>query len=235
MEHSAWRVYQEEAAAFFRSLGFEASVEETVEGARSRHRLDVLVDLAAYGVRQRWVVECKAWQRRVSKQEVLVLQGVVEDVGGDRGFLLSEKGFQTGAITAAQHTNITLTDLGELRTNAEADLQETRWDLLYARWLRWSQRKHGLWIDTDSGSRLEPPPTWFDYVRVSNRGFGLETGIQQAKTKQFPATYDCDTDTEMQRLCPKRADDMPTFLDESELVMTELEDWLDAQVGARQA
>lgn len=40
-----------------------------------------------------------------------VLKGVVDDTGADRGFLLSESGFQTGAVTAARLANITLTNL----------------------------------------------------------------------------------------------------------------------------
>jgi restriction system protein len=91
---AAWRDYQDQVAQFFRSSGMDAKVE----GARARHDVDVLVEFEKLGIRHRWVVECKPWKRRIPKERVLTLQGVVSDIGGDRGFLLCEVGFQSGAI-----------------------------------------------------------------------------------------------------------------------------------------
>lgn len=45
---------------------------------------------------------------------MLVLSGVLLDVGADRGFLLSETGFQSGALRMAEKSNITLTSLDDL-------------------------------------------------------------------------------------------------------------------------
>jgi hypothetical protein len=46
---------------------------------------------------------------------VAALASVVQDVGADRGILLSETGFQAGAIRLASLSNITLTSLTELK------------------------------------------------------------------------------------------------------------------------
>jgi hypothetical protein len=109
------RQYEEQAATFFRSLGLQADVEVDIGGARSRHRIDVSVSGRLHAFDVKWVVECKDWKRNVPKEKVLVLQSIVQDVGADRGFLLSEKGFQAGTIRCAQYTNITLTSLQDLR------------------------------------------------------------------------------------------------------------------------
>lgn len=53
---------------------------------------------------------------------MLALVGVVQDVGADRGVLVSQKGFQPGAIRAAEHTNVTLTRLEKLKQTAQNDL-----------------------------------------------------------------------------------------------------------------
>ena len=42
------------------------------------------------------------------------MAAILQDVGADRGFLLSEKGFQSGAIRLAERSNITLTSLADL-------------------------------------------------------------------------------------------------------------------------
>ena len=68
-----------------------------------------------FGIGAKWVVDCKFWRRPVTKENVLALTSVVDDVGADRGILVSQKGFQARAVRAAEHTNVTLTSLEELK------------------------------------------------------------------------------------------------------------------------
>ena len=76
--------------------------------------MDVTVRSTQAGIWQLWVVECKCWRRSVSKQHVATLATVVQDVGADRGILLSETGFQPKAFRLASSSNITLTSLTKL-------------------------------------------------------------------------------------------------------------------------
>jgi hypothetical protein len=121
-----WRRYQEQTASLFRSLGYEAEIEAKLDGARARHIVDVLVTLTVGGIEIRWIVECKYWLRRVTKLHALALSEIVKDVGADRAFLLSEVGFQSGAISAARYTNISLTSLEELKNAAFETLRQLR-------------------------------------------------------------------------------------------------------------
>jgi hypothetical protein len=116
-----WRIYQEETAKVFRSLGCKALVEEKLEGARGEHDIDVLVTFKKFGVPSKWVVECKYWDSAVTKEKVLALQAIVDDVGADRGILVSKTGFQSGAIKQALKSNITLTSLDDFAQNATDD------------------------------------------------------------------------------------------------------------------
>ena len=52
----------------------------------------------------------------------MVLKSIVEDIGADRGILISKSGFQSGAINATEKTNITLTDFDRLKETAKEDL-----------------------------------------------------------------------------------------------------------------
>lgn len=117
-----WRDYQEETAQFFRSLGCDVEVNATIKGVRTDHEIDVWVCFNRYGLETKWVVECKYWESRVPKEKVLVLRSIVEDIGADRGILISRTGFQSGAIRAAKKSNITLTNLDDLRKTAQEDL-----------------------------------------------------------------------------------------------------------------
>ncbi len=93
-----WEKYQEEAAEFFRSLGLYAQTDAKVQGVRTQHDIDVLIKSHHVGFEVTWIVECKKWNTRISKLHVLALREIVSDTGADRGILLSESGFQSGAI-----------------------------------------------------------------------------------------------------------------------------------------
>ncbi len=121
--------YQEDAAAFFQDFGLKAEVEALIVGARGSHRIDVWVTGLLGGFEIKWVVECKDWRSSIPKEKVLVLQSIVQDVGADRGWLLSEESFQSGAVHCARNTNLVLASLSCLREGSaqyitEAALQQ---------------------------------------------------------------------------------------------------------------
>jgi hypothetical protein len=130
---SSWQEYQEEAAAFFRSLGLDAETDIRHRGVRTSHDVDVLVKSHHAGFDITWIVECKFWRTPVSKLHVLALREIVTDVGTDRGILLSESGFQSGAIEAAALTNVQLTSLAAVRSSASTDILSMRLRDLYDR------------------------------------------------------------------------------------------------------
>ena len=120
-----WKRYQEETAKFYRDLGCDADVEAKVIGARAEHKVDVWVRFKRFGLETKWVIECKCWNSAVPKEKVLALRSIVDDVGADRGILISSAGFQSGAIRASDNTNITLTDIDELKSMAQYDLESS--------------------------------------------------------------------------------------------------------------
>jgi Restriction endonuclease len=129
---TAWKDYQEKSAAFFRSLGLTAITDDRILGVRGKHNIDVVVRNEMAGIGQLWIVECKKWKTRVTKLHVAALMEIVHDVGADRGILLSESGFQAGAIRIAQSSNITLSSLSDLEENS--DSEKRRLDLYRLRW-----------------------------------------------------------------------------------------------------
>jgi restriction system protein len=121
-----WKQYQEEAAKFFRSIGLQADTDVTIEGVRTKHDIDVLVSSQHVGFEIKWIVECKFWDSKVTKLHVLALREIVSDTGADRGILLAENGYQSGASEAAKLTNVQLTSLAELSDSAEHDVLAMR-------------------------------------------------------------------------------------------------------------
>jgi restriction system protein len=129
----SWQGYQEEVAEFFRSLGTEATTNYTVKGVRTTHDVDVFVQSHHAGFDVSWIIECKYRNTKVTKLHVLALREIVGDTGADRGIILAESGFQSGATEAAMLTNVHVKSLAELRGTAIADINAMRLRELFDR------------------------------------------------------------------------------------------------------
>jgi hypothetical protein len=140
-----WKQYQREVAAFLSSLGFDTRVDETIQGARAEHDIDVTARTGIAGISQLWVVECKLWKRPVPKELVLTFRGVVEDVGADRGIIFAESGFQSGAKSAAQNTNIFLTSFAAFERDYSNEVAVARARTLDFRIASLMQAFNRLW------------------------------------------------------------------------------------------
>lgn len=122
-----WEQYEHEAAGLLRELGFSTEVNASLTEANGAvHAIDVAARRTVAGVDLLWIVECKYWSKPVPIEKVLALRTLVLDLGADRGLLMSESGFQSGAIRTASQKNITLTSLDDLRADAADEILAAR-------------------------------------------------------------------------------------------------------------
>ncbi|MCE2837244.1 MAG: restriction endonuclease [Cyanobium sp. 49614_E6] len=189
-----WREYQNQTAELFRSIGCSAYIEKSVLGVRGQHAVDVLVTRTIYGLEHRWVIETKHWRKRVSKLHVIALKGIVEDVGADRGILLSSSGFQGGAISMAERSNITLSSLDALRVSVQEELERYTLSSLEKKAAvianRLADRRHHLYAgesrptDDYLGGNSCPNPA------INYRAFGklsvLDLGFRSVRIGKIP-------------------------------------------------
>jgi len=148
---SDWKDYQETAAAFFRTLGLQAETDVRLQGVRTSHDIDVVVNSVHVGFQFTWLVECKHWKTPISKLHVLGLRQIVQDLGADRGILLSESGFQAGATEAAALTNVQLTSYAALIESTKHEVFTMRLPELFDRIETCSER---YW-DISKADRIE--------------------------------------------------------------------------------
>ena len=78
-------------------------VEHDVElqGFGGKHQIDVYWEYRIGGVTHRTAVSCKHYKRAVTKGRVQELKGVLDDLPGVQGVVVTTKGFQSGAIEFA--------------------------------------------------------------------------------------------------------------------------------------
>lgn len=161
-----WFEFQEQIKNHFLSLGAEARTNARIQGIRTSHDIDVYVQTRYLGENLVWLIEAKFWKAKVKKNQVLALRAIVEDIGADRGFIVSKAGFQKGAIEAANKTNIKLKTFAELvldtREFAESEILRSykeRLNLLENRY--WSHSKR---IRIEYGLRHDIIDTIFTFT-----------------------------------------------------------------------
>ncbi|MDP3723960.1 MAG: restriction endonuclease [Candidatus Omnitrophota bacterium] len=233
-ETKNWKLYQEEAARFFRELGCIVETDASVQGVRARHDIDVWVRFARFGIQQAWVIECKLWDRRIPKEKVLALKAIVEDVGADRGILIAESGHQRGALAATSSTNITLTALKDLRESAKAELLSLGLSAIFERSARLKQGAHDL-FDRGSWSRdgelysitsrPKPGVDGNSVIRAIGAIGLLQMGIEQAQLGDFPVPLRFDESGEK----VIRVQDLEMFVTSASSILDELEEVLASQ------
>ncbi|EEZ85196.1 hypothetical protein VME_49080 [Vibrio harveyi 1DA3] len=192
---SDWYKFQEDIRNHFESLGTYARTNVAVSGVRGDHDIDVLVKSKFLGSDITWVIEAKKWKTNVPKEKVLALQTIVHDIGADRGFIISEKGFQSGAIKAAENSNISLVNFEQLlvSTREFMDLEilkhyEERYEMLSA---RYSAHPKHIRVDYNLKHDICPPlspfsgATLLGYIRdviasIKSRNYPIntDTGLQ---------------------------------------------------------
>jgi len=225
-----WRRYQEQTAEFFRSLGCEADVEAKVLGVRAEHKIDVWIRFKKFGLETKWVVECKHWNSGVTKEKVLVLRSVVEDVGADRGILVSAAGYQSGAVRASEKTNITLTDLDGLKETAREDLLFSVIHRIETRAVELKYSLHNLysWEHTSPHSGTLRSLTGVDGSTVMStigKLAVLEYGFDRVRLKKPPYPIKFD-DTGQRQVV---VDTLDEFVARASEVISEAESTLNSQ------
>lgn len=156
-----WEKYQIQVAQTFRRMGYRARVGRRVRGARAPHNVDVWVEFQIFGIQVRWIAECKYWKRKIPKEKVAALKNIVDDLGVDRGFMMSERGFQPAARRVASHTNVTLTSLAELEEAAREGITRATLNRLRARTVAVLDRARRQLVKVEGPGNLlwtRPPP-----------------------------------------------------------------------------
>lgn len=188
-QKAAWYRYQESVASVFRGLGYCATTNETLKGTRAQHEIDVVVRSNQAGFPVLWIVECKHWKRAVPKEKIMSLRAIIDDLGADKGFVLAENGYQSGALAAARFTNIELVSLSELKEIVSVEIGRAYlWSLAQR-----AQSCADRYWELDKHDRIEhqlrPEPGDFGFSSFAIFR-AVEFTAQQALLRGLPIGYD---------------------------------------------
>jgi len=112
-----WRIFERVIAGIQKLTDFGATVihNDRIKGLATRRmrQIDVSVRFKQAQSEYLLIVECKLSKRKVSVDKVEAFITKMHDVGADRALMVTNTGYQTGAVEAARAHNIDLRTLTE--------------------------------------------------------------------------------------------------------------------------
>lgn len=175
-----------------------------------KHQIDVYWEYEKDGVSHIVVIECKNYNKRVSKEKVCAFQGVLADLGDVEGIMVTKKGYQKGAKMYAKEYCIELKELrtpqkgetliGEIETLIHTEIRH-RLFLIDEEWAKehnfniviYKQNMEMFSFNNNKGSYV-PLLTTDDVVRNSKGDYiasldSLETEIPEQPTNEGPYIF----------------------------------------------
>jgi len=116
-----WRDLQRQVGRILRECGLAVEVEKRISTARGTVEVDVYATETARGRRSVILAECKHWASAVPQSVIHGFRTVVAETGANLGYVVSKAGFQSGAFSAAELTNLRLVTWEEF----QAEFEET--------------------------------------------------------------------------------------------------------------
>src|SRR4051794_16957058 len=107
-EPKDWSGLQDRVAQVFNEIGCLVEVEKDIVTTRGSVNVDVYIQDTTKVPNLVYLCECKYWESHVPKSVVHSFRTVVADYGAHVAFLISKRGFQSGAFEAAANSNIML-------------------------------------------------------------------------------------------------------------------------------
>lgn len=114
-----WRDLQTAVANILSESGFSVEVEKVIQTVRGRAEIDVYGQEVVEGRTYTVLCECKNWAARVPQNVIHGFRSVIADAGANLGYIISTAGFQSGALTAAEMTNVRLVTWQEFQAEFE--------------------------------------------------------------------------------------------------------------------
>lgn len=217
-----WSEYQEAIANSFRSVGLQASTNQLIQGARGQHNIDVVVRGKIFGQDLFWICECKLWQTSIPKEKILAFQQIVQDVGADKGFILSESGFQSGAIRAVANTNMVLINQQDITSEYQNISTEGLIVSFLKKVLELREKAKYLWLDTKSQFNPFPGIDPTEAIQIDGHLMYETLAISKNLIFKFPIFLRYNNEV-------KRSDNQAQLLENSDAFITYFTNRIDTE------
>ena len=104
----SWQDLQNQVAKILYQCGFDIEVEKKIATARGEVELDAYAEELIKERKYSIAVECKYWSNNIPQHVIHSFRTVLADLGINAGYIVAKTGFQSGAFSAVDLTNIDL-------------------------------------------------------------------------------------------------------------------------------
>jgi restriction system protein len=102
----SWADLQNGVCRLFNEIGLQAEVAKILQTPRGNVEIDVYAVDENSVDKIRYLVECKNWHSAIPQSVVHSFTTVMHEAGGNIGYIISQKGLQSGAVNYTKSTNI---------------------------------------------------------------------------------------------------------------------------------
>jgi restriction system protein len=110
-----WKDLQIMVAEILTQCGFQVQVEQVLKTARGKKEVDVYATEEIKGRTYTIACECKRWNTDIPQEVVHSFRTVVQDLGCNKGYIITTSDFQKGAVETVDFTNIELLTWAEFQ------------------------------------------------------------------------------------------------------------------------
>jgi hypothetical protein len=103
---NSWQNLQVGVCRIFREIGLTAETEKIIDTPRGTVEIDVYAIDEKSVDKIKYLVECKNWESAIPQTVIHSFTTVMHETGANIGFIVSQKGLQSGATAYTQNTNI---------------------------------------------------------------------------------------------------------------------------------
>jgi len=101
-----WQDLQKGVYRILNEIGLRAELGKVIATPRGNVEIDVYAVDENSVDKIKYIIECKNWNVNIPQTVVHAFTTVMNEVGGNIGYIISKKGFQIGAIEYTKNTNI---------------------------------------------------------------------------------------------------------------------------------
>lgn len=169
----SWKELQNFVSEILSECGYNTSTEKIISTVRGDVEVDVYAKKEG-GIKTIVICECKFWKKNIPKTVVHSLRTVVNDSGATNGFIISKKGFQSGALDASEKSNVILLTWNEFM------------DTFLHEWLEnVINRNHPLGYELMKLTTLGPPTEVYNSLGVDKQNQLLDICRKYGKYDSF--------------------------------------------------
>lgn len=110
-----WKDLQNKVGEILSQFNFKVDIERKVKSIRSEIEIDVYAEENIDNRRYLILCECKMWNSNIPQLYVHGLRTVINDIGANKGYIISTSDFQKGSINSVESTNVELLNWQEFQ------------------------------------------------------------------------------------------------------------------------